>query len=97
LIIGRAAGGIKILIYLRKEEAMKVNVEIELTGDTSIGICEGDIPNRLERMFEIECFDREKWFRRALLKGMDNLLRSWEHMDKRRQKYLTHCRQADRS
>jgi hypothetical protein len=75
---------------------MKINIEIELTGDTSIGICQGDIPNRLERMFDAECIDREKWFRKALLKGMDNLLRSWESLDKKRQKYITNCRQEDK-
>lgn len=47
-----------------------------------------DISSRLEKFFEVECIDREKWFKKAFLNGIETLLRKWAYLEKRRQEIL---------
>jgi hypothetical protein len=76
------------LFLLEEGYGMKIDVEIELTDDTCLDICRRYVPQRLEKLFKVECVDREKWFKKALLKGIDELLRSWEFMDMNRQEVV---------
>jgi hypothetical protein len=43
-----------------------------------------ELDGRLENFFKTECIDREQWFKKALLNGIETLIRRWEAQEKRR-------------
>jgi hypothetical protein len=54
---------------MKEKEMEKLMVEIDF---------DAEFVKRLENFFTEECIDREKWYKKAALKGIETRLTSWE-------------------
>ena len=59
---------------------MIIEAEVELPAETA---------KRLEQFIEAECIDQDRWYKKALIIGVETLLKAWEIREARKETFRT--------